>query len=170
MIDDSMADDMVRQKAAIEIVRSFHRIDKISKALQELQADKDTMLEHTKEIKELSETKQKETNLVTQFSKDHGFAEKYATAKSRGSGSLGYIIKEMNEKGYDRGAVNKFDIDTAAAMKQVADISSSSMAKQVTLSDSDKAVMIKDQSIMINRMRETMEKQAEELRLLRENI
>ena len=32
----------------------------------------------------------------------------------------------------------------------------------------DKAVMIKDQSIMINRMRETMEKQAEELRLLRE--
>ena len=63
---------------------------------------------------------------------------------------------------------NKFDIDTAAAMKQVADISSSSMAKQVALSDSDKAVMIKDQSIMINRMRETMEKQAEELRLLRE--
>ena len=106
--------------------------------------------------------------MVTQFSKDHGFAEKYATAKSRGSGSLGYIIKEMNEKGYDRGAVNKFDIDTAAAMKQVADISSSSMAKQVALSDSDKAVMIKDQSIMINRMRETMEKQAEELRLLRE--
>lgn len=42
------------------------------------------------------------------------------------------------------------------------------MAKQVALSDSDKAVMIKDQSIMINRMRETMEKQAEELRLLRE--
>ena len=78
------------------------------------------------------------------------------------------IIKEMNEKGYDRGAVNKFDIDTAEAMKQVADISSSSMAKQVALSDSDKAVMIKDQSIMINRMRETMEKQAEELRLLRE--
>ena len=106
--------------------------------------------------------------MVTQFSKDHGFAEKYATAKSRGSGSLGYIIKEMNEKGYDRGAVNKFDIDTAAAMKQVADISSSSMAKQVALSDSDKAAMIKDQSIMINRMRETMEKQAEELRLLRE--
>ena len=168
MIDDSMADDMVRQKAAIEIVRSFHRIDKISKALQELQTDKDTMLEHTREIKELSETKQKETSLVTQFSKDHGFAEKYATAKSRGSGSLGYIIKEMNEKGYDRGAVNKFDIDTAEAMKQVADISSSSMAKQVALSDSDKAVMIKDQSIMINRMRETMEKQAEELRLLRE--
>ena len=168
MIDDSMADDMVRQKAAIEIVRSFHRIDKISKALQELQTDKDTMLEHTREIKELSETKQKETSLVTQFSKDHGFAEKYATAKSRGSGSLGYIIKEMNEKGYDRGAVNKFDIDTAEAMKQVADISSSSMAKQVALSDSDKAVMIKDQSIIINRMRETMEKQAEELRLLRE--
>ena len=106
--------------------------------------------------------------MVTQFSKDHGFAEKYATAKSRGSGALGYIIKEMNEKGYDRGAVNKFDIDTAAAMKQVADISSSSMAKQVALSDSDKAAMIKDQSIMINRMRETMEKQAEELRLLRE--
>lgn len=42
------------------------------------------------------------------------------------------------------------------------------MAKQVALSDSDKAAMIKDQSIMINRMRETMEKQAEELRLLRE--
>ena len=44
MIDDSMADDMVRQKAAIEIVRSFHRIDKISKALQELQTDKIVIL------------------------------------------------------------------------------------------------------------------------------
>lgn len=87
------------------------------------------MVDNSKLIKELSETKQKETSLVTQFSKDHGFAEKYATAKSRGSGTLGAIVREMNEKGYDKGAINKFDIETAEAMKQVADISAQSMFK-----------------------------------------
>lgn len=168
MIDDSMADDYVRQSAAIEIVRTFRRIEKISEALQELQKDPETTANNSKVIKELVQQKKQETDMITAFSKDHGFAEKYALSKSRGSGTLGAIVRDMNEKGYDRGAINKFDIETAQAMRQVAEISAESMMKQLSLTDSDYAQMVKEQATIIRKMQETMEKQAEELRTLRE--
>ncbi len=168
MTDDSMADDLVRQKAAIEIVRAFNRIEKIGNALTALQATPQSAIDNAKQIKELIDQKKKETDMVTSFSKDHGFAEKYATAKSKGSGSLSAIVRDITEYGYDKGAINKFDIETSAAMKQVSDISAESIFKQVNFSGSDYADMVKMQAVELKRVRETMEAQAEELRLLKE--
>lgn len=42
------------------------------------------------------------------------------------------------------------------------------MMKQLSLTDSDYAQMVKEQATIIRKMQETMEKQAEELRTLRE--
>jgi hypothetical protein len=63
----------------------------------------------------------------------------------------------MNDIGYDKGAVNKFDIETAAGMRQVAELSSESILKQLDLTGADFADMVKQQATIIRNMQATME-------------
>lgn len=168
MIDDSMNDDLVRQKAAVEIVRSFKRIDKSSEALRIWQATPESMAEHRDDIKSLIDQKTKETQMVTSFSKDHGFAEKYAMSKTKGSGTLGAIVRDMNNYHYDRGVTNKFDIETAGAIKQIAEISAEAMMKQLDFQESDYAEMVKTQAEEIRKYRKDLARVTEELRIYKE--
>lgn len=168
MMDDAMADDVVRMRAALEIVRAFNRIDKINNTLIELQATPELTAQNARQIKELIDTKKKETDMVTAFSKDHGFAEKYANSKSKGSGTLGAVIRDMKAANYDFGTVNKYDIETSAAIKQVSDISAESIFKQIALTSADYADMVRQQAIEIKNMQEELRMKEEELRLFKE--
>lgn len=168
MIDDAMVGDLVRMRAALEIVRSFHRIDKLSETIASLQLTPELTAQNARAIKELIDTKKKETDMVTAFSKDHGFAEKYAMSKSKGAGTLSAIIRDMKEGHYDRTEVNRYDIETAAAIKQVSDISAESIFKQINFSDSDYAQMVKEQGIKIRELQEQLDSNTEELRLYKE--
>lgn len=168
MKDDAMGDDLVRMRAALEIVRAFNRIDKINNTLIELQATPELTAQNARQIKELIDTKKKETDMVTAFSKDHGFAEKYANSKSKGSGTLGAVIRDMKEANYDFGAVNKYDIETAAAIKQVSDISAESIFKQIGLTSAEYADMVRQQATELKRLQEQLDMKEEELRLFKE--
>ena len=153
LYDEAMVSDLVRQRAAIEIVKSFYRIDCMGRAIQELQKTTGSMVENSKTLKELIDQKKKETDMVTAFSKDHGFAERYQMARAKGAGTLSNIVREGLDSKFDRLAVNLFDIDTAKAMQQVADMSAAAMTNQIQLGMDD--------------FRDMVEKQAEELRSLR---
>ena len=168
LMDDSFGEDVVKAKAGVELVYSFLRLKKVNELLTRLQSTDDSMVENAAVIKELVQQKQKETSMISTFAKDNGFSEKYASSKGKGSGTLSAIVRDMTEQGYDRGIVNKFDVDTAAAMQQVSDISAESMFKQLTLTETDYADMVREQGIQIRKMQRTMEAQAEELRLLKE--
>lgn len=170
LASDDLTEDLVKQKAALEIVRSFNRINKINKALVEFQSSPESMAENADTIKALLDQKTKETNMVSAFSKDNGFTERYAMSKSKGSGTLSAIVRDMETYGYDPGIANKFDIETESAMKQVADISAEAMFKQLALSETDYAGMVREQAIYIREMQDTMSKQSEELRLLKEKL
>lgn len=168
LYDDAMSTDLVKQKAAIEIIKSFYRIDMIGRTIQELQKDTKSMAANSKTLKELIDQKKKETDMVTSFSKDHGFAERYQMAKSKGSGSLSSIVRDGLENNFDKMAVNKFDIETANAMKQVAEISAQSMLGQIQLGADDYRDMIEQQSLEIRNLRGKLEETQEALRILRE--
>lgn len=168
LASDDIAEDLVKQKAALEIVRSFNRINKINDALIELQATTDSMTNNTDTIKALMEQKNKETSTVLALSKDNGFTEKYASSKTKGSGTLSAIVRDMEEHGYDPGIANKFDIETEKAMQQVADISATAVFKQLSFTETDYAAMVREQGEYIREMQDTMARQAEELRLLKE--
>lgn len=168
MIDDAMKDDLVRMRAALEIVRAFARIDKIGETLNQLQSTPEATANNSNAIKQLTAAKTQETQMVTSFSKDHGFAEKYATAKSKGSGTLSAVIRDMKEANYDFGTVNRYDIATSEAIKQVSDISAESIFKQLGLASADYADMVREQAAEIKKMKEELDKKEEELRLFKE--
>ena len=163
-----MVNDLVRQRAAIEIVKSFYRIDCIGQAIQELQSNTQSMMDNSGVMKELIAQKKKETDMVTAFSKDHGFAERYQLAKAKGNGTLSSIVRDGFESHFDRLAVNKFDIETGNAMQQVANISAQSMLNQLQLTSDDYRNMITDQSHEIQELHLQVEKLKEANRLLRE--
>lgn len=166
MIDPAMVDDLVRQRAAIEIVRSFARIDAWTETINELSNDPQKMVKNSKEIKALIEAKNKETDMVTKFSKDHGFAERYATAKSRGTGTLSATIRDMEDFDFDDGKVNLYDIKTSASMQQAADISAAAIMKQLNLNEADYIDLLKTQREKLVETQQELERTKEELRLV----
>ena len=170
MTTDDMAEDLPKQMAAIEIVRSYYRVNRINTALVEMQATTELMIQNGPSVKLFVEQKQKELAAITQLSKDHGFAEKYASSRQKGSGTLSAIVRDMDREGYDKGAVNKFNIQTAEAISQVFDISFKSIMSQLNLTADDYAQMVAKQAKEMRDMRDIMDQQAEELRLLKEEV
>lgn len=170
MIDDTMVDDLLRQKSAIEVVRIYNRIEKLSEAIRELQATPQLIIDNSKALQSLITQKSNELKNVTQLAKDHGFAERYAMSKSRGSGTFSAIVREMQEADFDPGAINKYDIATSAAIKQVSEISANAIISQVALSDSEFAQMVQEQAIEIRKQKEELDRTKEQLRLLRETV
>lgn len=170
MIDQTMSEDLVRQRAAIEIVRTFARIDKWTEAINEMSADPQTMLQNSKDIKTLIDAKTKETDMVTKFSKDHGFAERYAMAKSKGAGTLGAAMRDMEEFHFDDGKVNLFDIKTSKSILQAAQISTEAMMKQLSLSEADYVDMLKKQREEVTRLNQENDRLKETNRLIYKQI
>ena len=170
MSDPAMVNDLVKQRAAIEIVRTFSRIDRWTDAINELSADPQTMLQNNRDIKILIDAKAKETDMITKFSKDHGFAERYATAKSKGAGTISATIRDMEEFDYDDGKVNFFDIKTSGSMAQAAEISSSAILKQLNLSEADYVEMLKRQKQNLEELNKENDRLREENRLIYKQI
>lgn len=166
MIDDSLREDLVRQRAALEIVRAFARIDKWTATIDEWSNDPEKMRRFQKELKELIAMKQKETDMVTKFSKDHGFAERYATSKSRGSGTLSGVMRDMEDYNFDDGKVNFYDIKTSASMQQASDISTASIMKQLSLQEADYVAMVKEQRELNVTLQTELNRAREENRII----
>lgn len=168
LIDDSFNEDLTKQKAAVILCLSYRNLDRVNATISELMATPESVQQNADVIKKLTEQKAKETAMISSFAKDNGFSERYAASKARGSGTISAMIRDMELQGYDEGFVNRFDIETSEAMRQVADISAESMFKQLALNDTDFAKIIKEQGKMIREMQYTMQTQEEELRLLKE--
>ena len=166
MIDESLREDFVRQMAALEIVRSFNRIDEWTKTIDAWSKDPKKMINQSKELKALIETKKRETEMVTSFSKDHGFAERYATSKSRGTGTLSATMRDIEEMDFDDGKVNLYDIKTSASMQQASDISMNSIMKQLGLQEADYVQMVKEQRERLVALQTELDRTREELRLV----
>ena len=100
ILEEEMEDDLVKLKAALEIVRSFARIERLRKKSRVLERRKDTP---QAEIKQITDAIKIELKNITDFSNSNGFSERYGKNKAKGLGSLSGIMKEMSEKRYENG-------------------------------------------------------------------
>lgn len=170
MCDEAIGEDLPKMRGAITLVRSYLRADRLTEAIQKLSVDAKTMIEHAKELKTMTEMLTKETDMITKTVKDFGFAERYATAKSRGSGTLGAVVRDIENFNYDDGKVNLYDIETSASMQQAADISAAAMIKQISLSEAEYADMLKEQREKLSYLYRENERLKEENRLIYKQI
>jgi hypothetical protein len=90
---------------------------------------------------------------------------------SRGDNTWTGKLKKLKDMDLREAEINAFDSETAAGMRQVADISNASIIKQIKLDETDWAEMLADQRTMIVDLQRRATEAEEKQRILyRENL
>lgn len=170
MIDPTLNNDLVRQRAAIEIVTNYEEIDRLDLAIAKLSLTPDDIVKNAKDLETLRKMKSDVNKNISMLCKDHGLSAKYANSKSRGAGTLSGIMRDMEDNDYDEGVVNLYDIETSTSIQQCSDISAKSISTQLKLSDSDYAEMVEEQAIVVRQEIAARKKAEEALRVCKEYL
>ena len=170
MIDPTLNNDLVRQRAAIEIVTNYEEIDRLDLAIAKLSITPDDIVKNAKDLEVLRKMKSDVNKNISMLCKDHGLSAKYANSKSRGAGTLSGIMRDMEESNYDDGKTNLYDIETSSSIQQCSDISAKSIMAQLRLSDSDYAQMVEEQAMVVRREIAARKQAEEALRMCKEYL
>ena len=162
MLDDAMEEDFVKLNAALEVVRSFNKIESYRRKIQEHENSDEPDLSI---IKSLTELKSKEMKNVTDLSKDHGFAGRYAQNQAKGAGTLSGVMEQIREKQYEDGILNLYDIQTSESINQAAEASMKAIFSQLSI-----ATNVNEQFTIIQNQRDDLIKLRKENQKLKEDI
>lgn len=160
ILDEGMQNDLVKFQAGIQIVLSFFKLRQMNEKEHKLNQENAPITE----LKALSDLKAKELKAISDFSKDNGFSERYATAKAKGENSFTGIMNKMNEQKYEKAILNRYDIETSATIQQAADASFKAIFGQLSLSESEVWKITQDQFVELTKLRKENSKLQEELR------
>lgn len=160
ILDEGMQNDLVKFQAGIQIVLSFFKLRQMNEREHKLNQENAPVTE----LKALSDLKAKELTAITNFSRDNGFSERYATAKAKGENTLTGIMNKMNEQKYEKAILNRYDIETSATIQQAADASFKAIFGQLSLGESEVWKITQDQFEELTKLRKENSRLQEELR------
>jgi hypothetical protein len=169
-LDESTLEDGFKLQAVIEIVKGFNQIDKINHAITNITSDVAKLATNSGGIKSLIDSKKNILQSLMKLAEDNGISVKHNNQKSKGAGTLSGIIKTLQEKGFEEGEVNLFDIETAQGIRQVADLSNQSIVAQLQFDENDYTSMLMEQREIIQELDAKVMKLEEENRLLKKEI
>ncbi|WP_240636515.1 hypothetical protein [Paenibacillus silvae] len=169
-LDEGTLEDGFKLPTVIEIVKTFNQLDKINNTISNMTTDVASLTSNAGTIKSLIDAKDKLYKSVLALAKDNGISVNHNNNKSKGSGTLSGIIKQLQEKGFEEASVNLFDIETCAGMSQVADISNESIFKQLQFDENDYSAMLIEQREIITDLNNKVSKYEEEIRLLKKEL
>jgi hypothetical protein len=170
MLDESTLEDGFKLQASIEIVKGFNQIDKINRAISNITSDVSKLATNSGGIKSLIDSKKNILASLIKLAEENGISVKHNNQKSKGAGTLSGIIKTLQEKGFEEGEVNLFDVETALGIRQVADLSNQSIVAQLQFDENDYTAMLMEQREIIQELDNKVMKLEEENRLLKKEI
>lgn len=164
LLNDSMRRDVPKRNAAIEVVRDYATIGRYQRRMAILESsgkdDKETRDGIDNCIKMIS----KMQDTINKLTKENGFSSGKAIGAS-GRGGLSEVMAMCEEKGYDPGAPNIYDIETSRAITEVAEISTRAMLNQVNLSGTDYAEILTQQCKKVLEYRDAAMRALEGMRI-----
>lgn len=160
MLEQGMEQDQVKLQAAIQIVISYSRVRHMNEEINRLEKEGGAIAD----IKALSDLKNKELKNITDFSRDNGFSERFATAKAKGENTFTGIMNKMNEAKYEDGLLNAYDISTSETINQAAQASVKAIFEQLGLGETEVWKVAQDQLNELIKLRKENEYLQEELR------
>ena len=164
-LDEATLEDAFKLPIVIELVKSLGQIEKLNKTFNMMMASAENIEEKSSKISSLIGSKDKLYRNILAMAKDNGISIQYATNKSQGAGTLSKIVKELEEIGLREAKINLFDIETSDAMKQVSDISNSSMMQQINLQESELWDMVGELREIRIKLDQKVDELTEQLRL-----
>ena len=168
MSNEAMRKDVAKQKAAINIVRTYGNIEKYQRQATAItvsgQVDEDTQ----KQLDQLLKTIANLQNSVNATAEKNNFAVK--GIGSNGRGTLSEVMDEIDMKGIDEGVTNFYDIATSKSIEEVSVISTKALLNQVGLTKTDYADILASQCQIVHECQKKTRQAFEALRLCKEKI
>lgn len=160
MIDETMQEDLLKLKAAVEIVCGLHEIERLRKKQIEMEQNEAS----DAEIKAIVNRRNSELQQITKFAQDNGFSERYATKKAKGAGTLTGIMNEMREKQFEEGLVDYYGVLTCKEMQEVANMSFKAIFEQIGMTDNEAWGIVQKQTVKIKKLQDDLMETKEKLR------
>lgn len=166
MIESGMELDGLKVQGAIQIVLSFSRIREYNEKERQMMDNNASVTE----LKALADLKSKQLQMITNFSRDNGFGERYAVAKAKGENTLTGIMAKMNTMKFEKAILNQYDIQTSASINQAAEASIQAIFKQLNLSEAEVYKVCQEQLKRLNELQREKDALQEKLRLAKREI
>lgn len=162
--DEDIIDDPHKLQGVIEIVKSYQQADAMNK---QIIIEINNGGNNDAKIKNLTAIKKDCLDSINKFAKDNGISVSVGGKGNKGSSSLAYFVKKLDEMHFTETYVNLFDIKTCESFRQFADISNESILSQIRLNSDELGEMFETQYKMIQSYRDNTEKLQEENRLIK---
>lgn len=166
MLDDAASMDGMKVNAAVQIVLGYSRLEVLNRREKNLlYGDGDVA-----QLKAIADLKNKQLDMITKFSRDNGFREKYQQRRRARDGSLSGVMAKMAELKYEQGLPNRYDIETSKSIEQAANASFRAIINQLNMSESEYMVTTAEQLKRITELQRELSSTQEDLRLAKRQL
>lgn len=169
-LDEDTVDDQFKIGVLIQIVNTNNQIRKIDLVINQLSSDVESLIKNSNDIKNLTAIKTQLNQSNDKLSKENSIALKHRGDSKAGKSTLGGIMKDLRELGFEKAEQNYYTMKKAYGMKVSADISNKSIVEILNFDSNDEHNLFKTQKELIQKLQDKELDYKEEIRnLLIEN-
>lgn len=165
-LDEDTLEDPYKLSVVIQIVKNNNQIRLTDLAVNKLSSTTKSLIENNKEIKELTAVKTQLNTVNDKLSKENNIALKHRGGSSSKNSTLGSMMKNLRELGFDKAEQDYYDMCKSYGIKQSADISNKSIMEILKFDDNDFNIMFKQQRSEIQKLQDVEMNLREEIRKL----
>lgn len=162
--DEETINDPHKLQGVIEIVKMYQQVDTVNKQIL-LETNSKSINEQR--LKTLTAIKKDLLDSINKFAKDNGISASLNNKGNKGSASLAYHVKVLDEIKFTESQVSLYDLATCESFRQFADISNENVLKQIHLNSDELGDMMETQTRIIQNNKLEIMKLVEENRLLK---
>lgn len=169
-LDEDTLEDQHKISIIIQLINNNSQIRKMDQLINKLSSDFESLLKNSAEIKNLTAIKKQITDNNDKLAKENAIAIKHRGDKKAGRSTLGYIMKDLRELGFENAEEDYYDMKKAYGMQMTADISAKAIVSQLNFDEKDIEDMFKNQRDLIEELQSAKEELEEKLRLANKQI
>jgi len=165
-LDEDTLEDPFKIGVVIQIVINNNQIRKANMSINNLSSDNQSMVKNSKDIIALTDMTTKWNQQNDRLSKENNIALKHRGGSGSKNSTLGSLMKNLRELGFEKAEHNYYDMKKAYGMKFSADISHQSIIDIIHFDDNDKNIVFKNQREELQKLQEKELDYREEIRKL----
>jgi hypothetical protein len=164
LVDENITEDPHKLQGVVEIVKTLQQVNKVD---DQINLEIGQSIINDQKVKTLTTIKTNLLSSVNTFAKENGLSASLNSKGLKGSGSLAYQVKMLDEINFIESEINLFDITTCEAMKQQAQISNDAILNTIHFRSDELGEIFEEQTRAIFQKDEELSRLREENRKLK---
>lgn len=165
-LDEDTLEDPYKISVILQIVSNTNQIRKTNVVINKLGFNMESLVANSKEISNLTDITTKLNQQNDKLSKENNIALKHRGGSNSKNSTLGSMMKNLRELGFEKAEHDYYDISKAYGMKFSADISNKSLLDILHIDDNDLNNMLKMQRDELQKLQEKELDYREQIRKL----